>query len=144
MTHVEAVGTLPGALPVPVLHAAFPVACTDIRPLTDATLGHHGGQLSVPTYARSALTPAVVHFSVGGFHRAHQLLYFDEVAERRISTGWGVVGVGLHSRTMKDALAPQDHLYTVVERSPDGERARETLRRSIGLEPMPEISPGPK
>jgi mannitol-1-phosphate/altronate dehydrogenase len=25
---------------------------------------------------------------------------------------------------MKDALAPQDHLYTVVERSPDGERAR--------------------
>jgi fructuronate reductase/mannitol 2-dehydrogenase len=25
---------------------------------------------------------------------------------------------------MKEALAPQDHLYTVVERSPDGERAR--------------------
>jgi mannitol-1-phosphate/altronate dehydrogenase len=65
-----------------------------------------------------------VHFSVGGFHRSHQLLYFDELAERRLSTDWGVVGVGLHSRTMKDALAPQDHLYTVVERSPDGERAR--------------------
>jgi mannitol-1-phosphate/altronate dehydrogenase len=61
---------------------------------------------------------------VGGFHRSHQLLYFDELAERRLSSDWGVVGVGLHSRTMKDALAPQDHLYTVVERSPDGERAR--------------------
>jgi len=96
----------------------------DIRPLRDATLEHHGGQLLVPTYDRSALTPAVVHFSVGGFHRSHQLLYFDELAERRLSTDWGVVGVGLHSRTMKDALAPQDHLYTVVERSPDGERAR--------------------
>jgi fructuronate reductase/mannitol 2-dehydrogenase len=95
-----------------------------IRPLTDETLGQHDDQLIVPTYDRAALIPAVVHFSVGGFHRSHQLLYFDELAERRISTGWGVVGVGLHSRLMKDALAPQDHLYTVVERSPDGERAR--------------------
>ena len=97
---------------------------TGIRPLTQDTLGQHDEQLIVPTYDRSALTPAVVHFSVGGFHRSHQLLYFDEVAERRISDAWGVVGVGLNSRHMKDALAPQDHLYTVVERSPDGERAR--------------------
>ena len=95
-----------------------------IQPLSDDTLGQHDEQLVVPTYDRSALTPAVVHFSVGGFHRSHQLLYFDELAQRGISNGWGVVGVGLHSREMKDALAPQDHLYTVVERSPDGERAR--------------------
>jgi mannitol-1-phosphate/altronate dehydrogenase len=108
---------------LPDLPTVIP-APTAIRPLRDETLGHHGGQLLVPTYDRSALTPAVVHFSVGGFHRSHQLLYFDELAERRLSTEWGVVGVGLHSRTMKDALAPQDYLYTVVERSPDGERAR--------------------
>jgi mannitol-1-phosphate/altronate dehydrogenase len=120
MTHAEILATLPASTVGNLSRARV----TDIRPLTDATLGHHGSQLSVPTYDRSALTPAVVHFSVGGFHRAHQLLYFDEVAERGISDGWGVVGVGLHSRTMKDALAPQDHLYTVVERSPDGERAR--------------------
>jgi mannitol-1-phosphate/altronate dehydrogenase len=93
-------------------------------PLTDATLDRHHPDLAVPTYDRNALTPAVVHFSVGGFHRAHQLLYFDDVAERRISREWGVVGVGLRSRDMKDALAPQDHLYTVVQRSPDGEHAR--------------------
>src|SRR3954453_23535163 len=99
-------------------------AAPEIRPLTEQTLGQHRHQLMVPSYDRSALTPAVVHFSVGGFHRSHQLLYFDEIAERRISNGWGVVGVGMHSRHMKDALAPQDHLYTVVERSPDGELAR--------------------
>jgi mannitol-1-phosphate/altronate dehydrogenase len=99
-------------------------SATGTRPLSEQTLGQHDDTLIVPTYDRSALTPAVVHFSVGGFHRSHQLLYFDELAERRISDGWGVVGVGLHSRHMKDALAPQDHLYTVVERSPDGERAR--------------------
>jgi fructuronate reductase/mannitol 2-dehydrogenase len=122
MTHAEFLRTLPGSPEAGLNHVAQ--SATDIRPLSDANLGHHGGQLSVPTYDRSALTPAVVHFSVGGFHRAHQLLYFDELAERGISHGWGVVGVGLHSRNMKDALAPQDHLYTVVERSPDGERAR--------------------
>ena len=110
---------------LPLSEPATPVAPQpEVRALTEQSLGHYGDQLVVPTYDRSALTPAVVHFSVGGFHRAHQLLYFDEVAQRRISDGWGVVGVGLHSRTMKEALAPQDHLYTVVERSPDGERAR--------------------
>jgi mannitol-1-phosphate/altronate dehydrogenase len=95
-----------------------------IRPLTDATLEQHGARLTVPTYDRSALVPAVVHLSVGGFSRAHQLTYFDEVAERRVSDRWGVVGVGLRRRDMQEALAPQDNLYTVVERSPDGERAR--------------------
>ncbi len=110
---------------LPLPPAVTPVAPQpEIRPLTEQSLGHYGDQLVVPTYDRSALTPAVVHLSVGGFHRAHQLLYFDELAQRRISDGWGVVGVGLRSRSMKEALAPQDHLYTVVERSPDGERAR--------------------
>jgi fructuronate reductase/mannitol 2-dehydrogenase len=95
-----------------------------IRPLTAATLEQHGARLTVPTYDRAALVPAVVHLSVGGFSRAHQLTYFDDVAERRISGEWGVVGVGLRHRLMQEALAPQDNLYTVVERSPDGERAR--------------------
>ena len=99
------------------------VACGS-RPLRNETLGQHAEQLAVPTYDRAALTPAVVHFSVGGFHRSHQLLYFDDLAQRGISDEWGVVGVGLRSRDMQRALAPQDHLYTVVERSPDGERAR--------------------
>ncbi|MGY1706122.1 mannitol dehydrogenase family protein [Geodermatophilus sp. SYSU D00697] len=95
-----------------------------IRQLSQDTLHSHGARLTVPTYDRSALTPSVVHLSVGGFSRAHQLIYFDELAERRISDEWGVVGVGLRHRHMQEALAPQDHLYTVVERSPDGERAR--------------------
>src|SRR3954467_11129464 len=62
--------------------------------------------------------------SVGGFHRAHQLGYFDAPAERGAGPDWGVVGVGLHTPTMRDALAPQDHLYTVVERDADAESAR--------------------
>ncbi|MFP5372593.1 MAG: hypothetical protein ACLGI3_17855, partial [Actinomycetes bacterium] len=65
--------------------AAIPdvaVAASGCRPLSNETLGQHAGQLAVPTYDRAALTPAVVHFSVGGFHRSHQLLYFDDLAQR--------------------------------------------------------------
>ncbi|MGY1740590.1 MULTISPECIES: mannitol dehydrogenase family protein [unclassified Blastococcus] len=114
----------PGS-PAPAGPAPCPApAVASIRPLSDRTLLFHGEHLSVPTYDRAALTPAVVHLSVGGFHRAHQLTYFDDLAQLGISTGWGVVGVGLRHRYMQEALAPQDHLYTVVERSPDGERAR--------------------
>jgi mannitol 2-dehydrogenase len=93
------------------------------EPLTDRTLRLHAGRVRVPTYDRSALVPAVVHISVGGFHRAHQLVYFDDLAEGGC-TEWGVVGVGLHSCTLRDALAPQDYLFTVVERDGDGQRAR--------------------
>jgi mannitol 2-dehydrogenase len=99
----------------------FPSASA--APLNDSTLTSHSGSVRVPTYDRSALTPAVVHMSVGGFSRAHQLVYFDDLAEGG-NTDWGVVGVGLHSANMRDALAPQDNLFTVVERDADGETAR--------------------
>lgn len=79
--------------------------------------------MDVPTYDRSALTPAIVHLGVGGFHRAHQAVYRDDLARRGV-TDWGEVSVGLHSRDMQDALAPQDYLYTVVERDGNDEEAR--------------------
>jgi mannitol 2-dehydrogenase len=106
------------AQPLPDTQAGRPA-----EPLTAQNLHRLADRVRVPSYDRTALTPAVVHISVGGFSRAHQLVYLDELAERG-STDWGVVGVGLHSPHMRDALAPQDHLYTVVERDADAERAR--------------------
>jgi mannitol 2-dehydrogenase len=91
--------------------------------LNEQNLDRIADRAQIPGYDRTALTPAVVHISVGGFTRAHQLVYLDELAQRG-DTDWGVVGVGLHSSNMRDALAPQDHLYTVVERDADSERAR--------------------
>jgi len=105
--------------PVPTGAPAAPEAV----PLSELTLPLHAARVRVPTYDRTALTPAVVHFSVGGFHRAHQLVYLDDLAETGC-TDWGVIGVGLHSPQMRDALGPQDNLYTVVERSSAGEHAR--------------------
>jgi mannitol 2-dehydrogenase len=70
----------------------------------------------VPTYDRRRLQPRILHVGVGGFHRAHLALYTHELAET--GSAWGIRGVGLLSQDvrMADALAPQDHLYTLVER----------------------------
>jgi mannitol 2-dehydrogenase len=94
------------------------------RPLTAADLHRHADHVALPTYDRSALTPSVVHLSVGCFHRSHRAMYFDELAERRISTAWGLTGVGLRRRQMREALAAQDGLYTVVTRGLARDEAR--------------------
>jgi fructuronate reductase/mannitol 2-dehydrogenase len=65
----------------------------------------------------------VVHVSVGAFHRAHQAVYFDDLARTGV-TDWGVVGVGLRRPEMRRALRAQDGLYTVVERGAGADRAR--------------------
>ena len=92
-------------------------------PLSDRTLGWHGRKVRIPRYDRRALVPAVAHMSVGSFHRSHQAVYLDELAQRG-HTGWGLTGIGLRRRTMADALLPQDGLYTVVERGARGDRPR--------------------
>src|SRR5919204_5721071 len=96
------------------------------RALNQANLPALAGQVAVPTYDRGQLQRSIVHLGVGGFHRAHQAMYLDALAEQRITTDWGERGVGLlpGDRRMADALIPQDCLYTVVERSADADTAR--------------------
>jgi mannitol 2-dehydrogenase len=93
-------------------------------PLTNRTLTTLPSSVAVPGYDRSALVPAVVHIGVGGFHRAHQATYFDDLAQRGISTDWGIVGVGLHRPEMGEVLSEQDNLYTVVVRGAEGDDVR--------------------
>src|SRR6195952_3247500 len=81
-------------------------------------------QLVLPQYKRSAVSPSVVHIGVGGFHRAHQAVYFDDIASKNISMDWGITGVGLHNPAMGAALSQQDNLYTVLVRSEDADEAR--------------------
>lgn len=92
-------------------------------PLSDASLPEYTGTLRVPGYDRTTLVPSIVHIGVGGFHRAHQAIYLDDLAAQG-ETGWGVVGVGLHRRQMGEVLSVQDCLFTVVERGPGHESAR--------------------
>jgi fructuronate reductase/mannitol 2-dehydrogenase len=93
-------------------------------PLNSSSFGLLADVADVPLYDRSSLTPSVVHIGVGGFHRAHQAVYLDDLARRGISTDWGVVGVGLHRPEMREVLTEQDNLYTVVVREAEHDDLR--------------------
>ena len=75
-----------------------------------------------PSYDRSAVTPGIVHFGVGGFHRAHEAMYLDRLMNDGKALDWGICGVGAlpHDRRMRDVMAEQDCLYTLVVKHPDG------------------------
>ncbi|HUR73075.1 MAG TPA: mannitol dehydrogenase family protein [Sporichthya sp.] len=100
---------------------------SELRPpaLNEASLAGVGAHCDValPGYDRAALEPCVVHIGVGGFHRAHQAVYFDDLAAAG-ETQCGVIGVGLRRWEMGDVLGAQDGLFTVVERGPEGDSAR--------------------
>src|ERR1700734_4024078 len=95
-------------------------------PLSNAALPLHSQtpHIDVPPYDRSPLQRGVVHIGAGDFPRAHQAVYFDDLANSGISNQWGVTGISLRSSDVKDVLSAQDGLYTVVERGHDGETAR--------------------
>ena len=63
-----------------------------------------------------------MHLGIGAFFRAQTALYTQEA----IAAGggdWGVIGVSLRSPQQRDLLAPQDFLYTAIERDAGGARA---------------------
>ncbi|GGQ77365.1 mannitol dehydrogenase family protein [Couchioplanes azureus] len=101
-----------------------PGTITDLVPLNNANLPVLPDGVEAPGYDRGTVRPGVVHIGVGGFHRAHQAVYFDELARRGLAADWGLVGVGLHSPQMGEVLKAQDGLYLVVERSGAGTTAR--------------------
>jgi mannitol 2-dehydrogenase len=82
------------------------------------------GSLSIPVpgYDRSQVSTGIVHFGVGGFHRAHQAMYLDRLMEQGIALDWGICGVGVmpFDLKMRDAMDAQDCLYTLVQKDPDG------------------------
>lgn len=89
--------------------------------LTAATIDRLDPRVATPAYDRSALQVGIVHFGVGGFHRAHQQVYLDAIAATG-ETGWGVCGVGLlpQDAAARDAAVAQDGLYTLTTNAPDG------------------------
>ena len=97
--------------------------------LGKGTLTQMRPEVRVPRYDRGALEPHTVHLGVGGFHRAHQAVYLDDLLAMPDAPRWGECGVGVlaSDARMRDALTGQDFLYTVVERS-----AGEPAARVIG------------
>ncbi len=80
--------------------------------------------ISKPSYDRDEIGVGIVHFGVGGFHRAHQAMYVDRLLEKGVAGEWGICGVGVmpSDRKMADVLDAQDGLYTLILENPDGTR----------------------
>ncbi|MBZ6076623.1 mannitol dehydrogenase family protein [Microvirga puerhi] len=79
-------------------------------------------EIARPSYDRRNISPGIVHLGVGAFHRAHQAAYTDAVLAD--DPRWGIVTASLRSPDTRDALNPQDGLYTLSVRSEAGETLR--------------------
>ena len=92
--------------------------------LKEANLARINSTVALPKYDRSALKTGIVHFGVGGFHRAHMAMSIDRLLSQGKAKDWAICGVGLleHDRRMRDIFEQQDCLYTLVLKHPDGRR----------------------
>ena len=91
--------------------------------LSRGTIGLLPAEVSHLGLDRSTLTPGIVHLGVGAFHRAHQAMYVDQCLSAG-ETDWGIVAASLRSSQTRDALQPQDGLYTLAVRGGDDESLR--------------------
>jgi mannitol 2-dehydrogenase len=94
--------------------------------LKAANLSSLDPNIRVPKYDRQKVGQSIMHVGVGGFHRAHQALYMDDLFHQGGDLQWGYCGVGLlkHDARIRDVMLSQDCLFTLVERSLEGDQAR--------------------
>lgn len=92
------------------------------RKLNNTVLATLPETVKAPAYARADLSPGILHIGVGNFHRAHQAIYLSKLFDLGEGRDWAIVGAGLkpYDTAMRDRLAPQDWLTTVVELDPNG------------------------
>jgi mannitol 2-dehydrogenase len=93
-----------------------------MKPLNASTLSALPATVSTPSYDRDGLVAGIVHLGVGGFHRSHQAMYIDQLLEQGKARDWAICGVGVlpADRHMREVMAGQDCLYTLVVKNPDG------------------------
>ena len=96
--------------------------------LSLATLASLNPAVPRPRYARAALSPGILHFGVGNFHRAHLGVYLDALFNQGLNHDWAIVGAGVMAfdETMRQKLAAQDYLTTIVEMESEKTSARVT------------------
>lgn len=86
--------------------------------LSSKTLDALPATVETPRYDRDAVSLGIVHLGIGAFHRAHMASYIDACLAH--DPRWGICGVSLRSSATRDALGPQDDLYTLGIQSSHG------------------------
>ena len=70
-------------------------------------------QIVRPGYARDKHAIGILHFGIGSSHRAHMAVYTDDVLAAE-GGDWRILGVSLRSGAVRDQMAPQGGLYSLV------------------------------
>jgi mannitol 2-dehydrogenase len=90
--------------------------------LNNAALAALPTGVAGPGYDRAKLTPGILHIGIGNFHRAHMAVYLDRLFGMGEGHDWAICGAGVRpgDAIMRDKLALQDNLTTIVELDPNG------------------------
>ncbi|XP_026193561.1 mannitol 2-dehydrogenase [Cyclospora cayetanensis] len=111
-----------------------PLLSAGVWPLRRDFLPHISQKATVPQYPvdSTAVKCWIAHIGVGGFHRSHQCVFYDDLLTKTalgllpddlpegVDRGpWAVCGVGIlpSDKRMCDILHDQEFLYTVLTRS---------------------------
>jgi fructuronate reductase len=80
--------------------------------LSRSALARLPASVQRPGYALEGTRIGIVHLGPGAFHRAHVAAYVDDLLAG--DPAWGIAAVSLHNPRVRDALGPQDWLYTLA------------------------------
>ena len=92
-------------------------------PLSRRALAQLPPDIAGPRYDLGRVRTGIVHLGLGNFHRAHMARYTHDLMQRdEAALSFGIAGAGLMpaDQRMRDSLAPQDNLYTLIERDAAG------------------------
>ena len=100
-----------------------------ILDLNNDALDQINGSTIKPTYDRSQLQAGIVHIGVGNFHRAHLSWYLHRLMQKGMDLDWAIIGSGVteYDIPMREKLASQDFLTTLIELDPEGNRSCEIV-----------------
>ena len=93
--------------------------------LSNKTLADLPAGIDRPNYDRAALTPGIIHVGLGNFHRAHQSWYLSQLMKKGLALDWAIIGAGVrpYDSKMRQKMADQDYLTTLIELDPSGTSA---------------------
>lgn len=95
-----------------------PPAARRLRP---AVLDSLPAGVARPAYDRAALRVGIVHLGLGAFARAHLAAVNEAALHASGDLRWGICGVSLRQADTRNALVPQDGLYTLALRGADAQ-----------------------
>ncbi|AXO79192.1 mannitol dehydrogenase family protein [Olleya aquimaris] len=97
--------------------------------LNTKNLSAIGERIAIPKYSRSDIKTGIVHVGIGGFHRAHEAFYTDQLLQGEAVKDWGICGVALLDFDTKiyTTLKEQDGLYTLIVKELDGTHTKRVI-----------------